>query len=178
MRTKDILEILVPIIVVLGLWRVTPIFWQFFKAWFGGIRYRYSARPIRQLSDEEREALAFLGGPAYHFRALVGTTDIPWKKLAHVTGKRANVYRLQGPLHTWGYAMHHFGEVHRCIQGVEVHMPLETLEEKTEPHNVVEVMFSKGVAIILTCNGRPSLIQTVQHWHTLLQPETQATPDA
>ena len=64
MRTKDILEILVPIIVVLGLWRVTPIFWQFFKAWFGGIRYRYSARPIRQLSDEEREALADEGIPA------------------------------------------------------------------------------------------------------------------
>ena len=173
MRTKDILEILVPIILVLGLWRVTPIFWQFFKTWFNGIRYRYSATPVRQLSEGERAALAFLGGPAYTFRALVGVTDLPWKKLAHVTGKRANVYCLQGPLQTWGYAMHRFGEVHRCIQGVEVHMPLENIDEKTDPHNVVEVLFSKGVGIILTCNGRPTLIDTQRHWQTLLQPDTQ-----
>lgn len=179
MRTKDILEILVPIMLVLGVWRITPIFWQFFKAWFIGIRYRYSARPIRQLDDDERQALAFLGGPAYMFRALVGTTDLPWKKLAHVTGKRAGVYQLQGPLQTWGYTMHHFGEVHRCIQGVEVHMPLENIDEKTDPHNVVEVLFSKGVGIILTCNGRPTLVQTHQHWQALLVPDDQAdTPHA
>lgn len=174
MRAKDILEILVPIFCVLVAWRVTPIFWRFFKVWFNGIRLRCSAQPIRQLSEQEREALAFLGGPAYHFRALVGVTDLPWKKLAHVTGKRAQVYRLQGPLQTWGYAVHHFGEVHRCIQGVEVHMPLENIEDKTAPHNVVEVLFSKGVAIILTCNGRPSLVETMHHWQTLLLPPAQA----
>lgn len=170
MRTKDILEILVPIMLVLGVWRITPIFWQFFKAWFIGIRYRYSARPIRQLNDGERQALAFLGGPAYMFRALVGTTDLPWKKLAHVTGKRAAVYRLQGPLDTWGYSLQHFGEIHHRIQGIAVHMPLEDIEEKTDPHNEVEVMFSRGVAIILSVNGRPTLIETLRLWQPRLLP--------
>lgn len=101
MREKDILEILVPILCVLIVWRITPIFWTFFMTWLNRVRYLRRATPIRQLNDGEREALAFLGGPAYMLRKLVGTTDLPWKKLAHVTGKRAAVYRLQGPLDTW-----------------------------------------------------------------------------
>ena len=55
MRAKDILEILVPIFCVLVAWRVTPIFWRFFKVWFNGLRLRCSAQPIRQLSEQERE---------------------------------------------------------------------------------------------------------------------------
>ncbi|MCP8348157.1 hypothetical protein DN387_07865 [Pseudomonas sp. FBF18] len=170
MREKDILEILVPILCVLIVWRITPIFWTFFMTWLNRVRYLRRATPIRQLNDGEREALAFLGGPAYMLRKLVGTTDLPWKKLAHVTGKRAAVYRLQGPLDTWGYSLQHFGEIHHRIQSIAVHMPLEDIEEKTDPHNEVEVMFSRGVAIILSVNGRPTLIETLRLWQPRLLP--------
>jgi hypothetical protein len=153
---------------MLVLYKVTPIAWKYFSLARSTRRFIRNAVPARQLSDEERAALKFLGGPARGFIHLVGVTQLPLHKLATAQGANAAVYQLRGPLGGWGYQMHPGGEVHYAIQHVEVFMPLEDITACTTTDNLVEVVFCKKIGVILTCNDQYSLVDTSAKWQTLL----------
>ncbi|MGH8333351.1 MAG: hypothetical protein ACRER3_09470 [Pseudomonas fluorescens] len=159
---------------VLALYTVTPIAWKFFSLARSTRSFISNAVPVRQLSDEERTALKFLGGPARGFIQLVGVTQLPLHKLAAAQGAKAAVYQLRGPLGGWGYQMHPGGEVHYAMQDVEVFMPLEDINSCTTEDNLVEVVFCKKIGVILTCNDQYSIVDTSAKWQTLLQPGEKA----
>lgn len=154
---------------VLVLLKVTPIAWEYFSLALTTRSVIRNAVPVRQLSDEERAALAFLGGPARFYVDWVGVTQLPLHKLATAQGAKAAVYQLRGPLDGWGYQMHPGGEVHYAIQGAEVFMPLEDITACTTKDNIVEVVFCKKIGVILTCNNQYSIVDTSDKWQILFQ---------
>jgi hypothetical protein len=155
---------------ILVLYKVIPIAWAYFSLGRSTRRFIRNAVPVRQLSDEERAAFKFLGGPGKSFINLVGVTELPLRKLTTAQGAKAGVYQLRGPLGGWGYQVHPGGEVHYVINDVEVFMPLDDITACMTDDNLVEVVFCKNIGVILTCNGQNSIVETCAKWQPLLQP--------
>ncbi|MGE7959510.1 hypothetical protein ACQKQA_23555 [Pseudomonas sp. NPDC089530] len=153
------------------LWRVLPIAWNFYASARSTRKVMAELTPTRQLSDDERAALAFLGGPAKALVALAGVTRLPLNKLAHAKGAQAAVYQLRGPLVDWGYAMYPGVEEHFSIQGAEVFMALDSIRQCCATENVVEVVFCKRVGVILSCNDSYCLVKTSAKWGAFLEPD-------
>ena len=134
------------------------ILWNLFALSRSTRAFIANTEPVRQLSDEERAALAFMVSRKISFTHFAGVTALPIGKLQTAQGRAAAVYQLRGPLQISGYTTQWGGEVHYSIENVEVYMANSQLSDFMTEYNVVEVVFCKKVGIVLSCNDTYSMV--------------------
>ena len=146
------------VIVTLTLTPIAPYVWKLVFLPWSTRSFIAKAPPLRELNDKERAALAFMGSRTMGFIHLVGTTILPLEDLENVRGREAAVYQLRGPLKISRCMSQWGGEVQYSIQNVQVFMAKDCVTDFATTDNIVEVIFSKNVGVILTCNDNYSLV--------------------